>query len=85
MGALNVKRFVEKPGLEKATEYVQSGRFFWNAGMFLWTVSAIDAAFEKHAPALHATASACVIPSRRVHACNERVGGVLPRPGSDFC
>lgn len=31
-----VKRFVEKPSLERAESYVASGTFFWNAGMFVW-------------------------------------------------
>ncbi len=33
-----IQRFVEKPSLEKAREYVASGRFFWNSGMFLFPV-----------------------------------------------
>jgi len=32
----NAKRFVEKPNLEKAKEYLASGNFFWNAGYFIW-------------------------------------------------
>ena len=31
-----VSRFVEKPNLEKAQEYVDAGKYFWNAGMFVW-------------------------------------------------
>src|SRR5947209_9123543 len=34
-GAAPIARFVEKPSPEKAAEYVQSGRFFWNSGIFL--------------------------------------------------
>lgn len=34
-------RFHEKPRLEKAREYVASGRFGWNSGMFCWTASAV--------------------------------------------
>lgn len=34
-----VARFTEKPPLETASEYVASGRYFWNAGMFFWRVS----------------------------------------------
>jgi len=32
----NTKRFVEKPNLEKAKEYLSSSNFFWNAGYFIW-------------------------------------------------
>jgi len=35
-GIRKLSRFVEKPDLKTATEYVQDGRFFWNAGIFLW-------------------------------------------------
>ena len=31
------ERFVEKPNLEKALEYVNSGHYRWNAGMFIWS------------------------------------------------
>jgi mannose-1-phosphate guanylyltransferase len=34
--AVPVKRFVEKPALEKAMEFVATGRFYWNSGMFVW-------------------------------------------------
>lgn len=32
----NLQRFVEKPDLEKATEYLLEGTFVWNAGIFVW-------------------------------------------------
>jgi len=47
-----VKRFVEKPNLEKATEYLASNQYYWNAGMFAWSVATIEAAFAKFNPAL---------------------------------
>jgi mannose-1-phosphate guanylyltransferase len=31
-----VERFVEKPDLERAESYLKSGKYFWNAGIFLW-------------------------------------------------
>ncbi|HTP66228.1 MAG TPA: mannose-1-phosphate guanylyltransferase [Geobacteraceae bacterium] len=40
-GPFPVKRFVEKPPLEKALEYLDSGNFFWNSGMFIWKVDVI--------------------------------------------
>lgn len=48
--AHNVQRFVEKPDLERATEYLQAGTFLWNSGMFIWSTAAIDAALKEHAP-----------------------------------
>jgi mannose-1-phosphate guanylyltransferase len=40
-GPFPVKRFVEKPALEKALEYLESGNFYWNSGMFVWRVDVI--------------------------------------------
>lgn len=46
----NVLRFVEKPNLETARTYVESGRFLWNSGMFCFTAGAMVSALENHAP-----------------------------------
>ena len=43
-----VKQFVEKPDLETAKTYVEAGDYFWNAGMFVWSVATIEAAFSTH-------------------------------------
>jgi mannose-1-phosphate guanylyltransferase/mannose-6-phosphate isomerase len=40
-GASPIARFVEKPGADKAAEYVESGRFFWNSGIFLMTAGTL--------------------------------------------
>lgn len=47
-----VEQFVEKPDLETAKAYVESGRFLWNAGMFVWSVQSIHAAMALHHPSL---------------------------------
>jgi mannose-1-phosphate guanylyltransferase len=47
-----VKRFVEKPDLATAQSYLQAGNYFWNAGMFIWSVSTIAAELEKSTPNL---------------------------------
>lgn len=39
--AFEVEKFVEKPNLEKAKEYLASGDYLWNSGMFMWKVSTI--------------------------------------------
>jgi mannose-1-phosphate guanylyltransferase len=53
-GALRkVMTFTEKPDLELAKVFLQSGEFFWNSGMFLWNLQTIDAAFEKLLPEMH--------------------------------
>ncbi len=45
-----VIRFVEKPTLEVARDYVQSGRFLWNAGMFCFTAQTMLAEMEQFCP-----------------------------------
>lgn len=40
-GAFRVERFVEKPDLKTAKEYVDSGEYLWNSGMFIWKASSI--------------------------------------------
>ena len=47
-----VKRFVEKPDAATAQHYVDSKRFLWNAGMFVWRAEAFLAEAELNAPAL---------------------------------
>lgn len=45
-----VRRFVEKPDRARAEEFLASGRYLWNSGMFVWRTSAILAALRQHAP-----------------------------------
>jgi len=45
-----VKTFTEKPDLELAKVFVDSGEFFWNSGIFLWNVKAIQDALRAHVP-----------------------------------
>ena len=46
------ERFVEKPDLPTAKKYLKSGKYVWNAGMFVWKVSTLKAALAKYAPQL---------------------------------
>src|SRR5438477_2607027 len=50
------ERFVEKPHLEKAVEYLNSGHYRWNAGMFIWSFVTVTQGLEKHQPEM---AAAC--------------------------
>ncbi len=43
-----VKTFTEKPNLEMATIFVDSGEFFWNSGIFLWSLPSIIRALDTH-------------------------------------
>jgi mannose-1-phosphate guanylyltransferase len=53
-----VKAFVEKPDRSRAETYLRSGNYLWNGGMFIWKVSAIIQAFEKHCPSISQTMQA---------------------------
>ena len=48
------ERFVETPDFEKALEYVSSGQYRWNAGMFIWSFVTITNSLEKHQPEMFA-------------------------------
>ncbi len=45
-----VKTFTEKPNLELAKEFIESGDFLWNGGIFVWSVNSILRAFELYLP-----------------------------------
>lgn len=45
-----VKTFTEKPVLEMAKSFLQSGDFLWNSGIFIWSLQTISKAFDKHLP-----------------------------------
>ena len=45
-------RFVEKPDLATAEAYLSSGSYYWNAGMFMWSVASLEKAFGIHRPQL---------------------------------
>lgn len=49
---LKARRFVEKPNAETAEDYVNSGRYFWNAGMFIWSLAAVRKAIAQFRPQL---------------------------------
>ena len=47
------EQFVEKPDLDKALEYVNSGHYRWNAGMFIWSFVTITEGLQKHQPEMY--------------------------------
>jgi len=46
----SVKKFTEKPDLNLAKKFVDSGDYCWNSGMFVWSLKSIQKAFEKLLP-----------------------------------
>jgi mannose-1-phosphate guanylyltransferase len=45
-----VKTFTEKPNLELAQQFIESGDFYWNSGIFIWNLKAIQKEFKNHLP-----------------------------------
>lgn len=50
-----VIRFTEKPELSRAVQYVKSGRYYWNAGMFFWRVSTLLECLSRFLPKTYET------------------------------
>lgn len=50
---VEVEQFVEKPQQAQAEEYFASGRYLWNAGIFVWQARELLAASEQHLPEIH--------------------------------
>lgn len=48
-----VEEFVEKPNIQKARQYLESGKFLWNSGMFVWKASTILNNIERFLPKLY--------------------------------
>jgi mannose-1-phosphate guanylyltransferase len=53
-GAFTARRFVEKPELATATDYVASGRFNWNSGMYIFPAAMFMRAMQRYLPESHA-------------------------------
>lgn len=49
-----VSQFREKPDYVTAKEFIESGNFLWNGGIFIWSVKAITSAFESFQPQMNA-------------------------------
>ena len=75
-GAFILDKFVEKPDLPTAEQYLASGDYLWNSGMFMFKASVVLEELKKHAPAI---VEAC----RRGRAGRPGGPGLFPpgRPG----
>jgi mannose-1-phosphate guanylyltransferase len=49
-GSLQVRRFTEKPDVEKARQFLSAGNYFWNSGMFLWRADTLANALREDLP-----------------------------------
>jgi mannose-1-phosphate guanylyltransferase/mannose-6-phosphate isomerase len=75
-GAFPIARFVEKPNAATATEYLETGRFLWNAGIFLVMASTLLGEMRQLMPASVDAISAAV--------ANATKDGLFVRPRADF-
>jgi len=68
-----VIRFREKPNPDLAEAFVRSGNFYWNAGMFIWSVHSILTELNRHAPDLAEFVSAIRNSADRAKVLKERI------------
>lgn len=64
-GARKVEAFVEKPNLETARQYVASGNYFWNSGMFVFKASAYLAQLQKLQPEILGACKQALVKAKR--------------------
>ena len=58
--AFNVAKFVEKPNLATAEDYIATGEYYWNSGMFLFKASTYLHELKQHSPAIFAACEAAM-------------------------
>lgn len=68
-----IKRFVEKPNLQRAREYLESKNYVWNSGMFLGRVDVFLAEFENYAARLLKATNTCLINSKVDQLNNSKI------------
>ncbi|OZB69806.1 mannose-1-phosphate guanylyltransferase/mannose-6-phosphate isomerase [Thiomonas sp. 13-64-67] len=61
-----VLRFVEKPTRAKASEFLSSGRYLWNSGMFCFRVDAVLRELSEHAPSVLESVQNCLVASAEI-------------------
>jgi mannose-1-phosphate guanylyltransferase len=84
--AFRVRRFTEKPDLERAREMVRSGSFTWNSGMFFWRSDVIEMEFLRHQPAIGRTIAPLTdaIERKDSGAAQEKIWASMPNLSLDF-
>jgi len=61
----NVLQFIEKPSLEKAQQYLESGNFFWNSGMFCFSAGTMLTELEQYCPDILLAMKTCLEQSKQ--------------------
>jgi mannose-1-phosphate guanylyltransferase len=83
--ARRVQAFIEKPSATRARRFLASGRYLWNAGIFVWEVATVLALLERHLPRVIRPLRAAIraAPSRRATAL-ARAYARLPAVSIDY-
>ena len=68
-----VKTFTEKPSLEIAQSFLESGDFLWNAGIFIWNATTIQKAFDIHLPDMQKEFAECTYNQEGEESCIARI------------
>lgn len=74
-----VQRFVEKPDASTAASYLASGDYYWNAGMFIWSIAAIAQALAEHTPSLWQSMLGLEEGLNRGEPIDELLAGIFPQ------
>jgi mannose-1-phosphate guanylyltransferase len=85
-GVVRLRRFTEKPSIERAREFLRAGNYAWNAGMFVWRTSVFRRELERVAPEIARVTPANyeTMPSISIdYALMEKAGNVVTVRG-DF-
>jgi mannose-1-phosphate guanylyltransferase len=53
LSLFRVDSFTEKPNEATARAFLSTGKYFWNANMYVWSVAALEAAFQEHMPEMY--------------------------------
>jgi mannose-1-phosphate guanylyltransferase len=81
-----VKVFTEKPSLEMAQQFIASGDFLWNAGIFIWSVKSSIKSFEENLPEVEElfVASASVLDTDKEDSEIEKIYSVCKSISIDY-
>ncbi|MGD9129056.1 MAG: sugar phosphate nucleotidyltransferase [Candidatus Woesebacteria bacterium] len=53
LSLFKVENFTEKPNFASAAAYISTGKYFWNANMYVWSVKTLELAFKKYMPKMY--------------------------------
>jgi mannose-1-phosphate guanylyltransferase len=70
LGSRSVERFVEKPSFGAAREYVESGRYLWNSGMFFFQAGVVLEQLQQYSPLIYQHALDCWKATRQKSPAN---------------